>query len=134
MNFTKTIHILAFLLVSTVCMGQQRTEKVRSFSKLLVSPHIELILIKGNQEQVRWEFANVTEDKLNAEMEGNTLHLYLDKAKVTPKQQRNKNVGWNYKESIYKNARVKAYVTYAQLEQLEIRGSEHVTCENIISA
>ena len=134
MKLTKTLHILAFVLVSTICMGQQRTEKVKSFSKLLVSPHIELILVKGNQEQVHWEFSNVGEDKLNAEIEGNTLHLYLDKAKVTAKQQRNKDVGWNYKESIYKNARVKAYVTYNQLRQLEIRGSEHVTCEDVIES
>ena len=132
MNLAKTIQILALLALSTTCWGQQRTEKVRSFSKLLVSPHIELILVQGNDEQVRWEFQNITEDKLNTEVEGKTLHLYLDKAKITAKQQRNKDVGWNYKESIYKNARVKAYVTYSQLEHLEIRGSENATCEDPI--
>lgn len=134
MNFTKTTQILALMLVTSICWAQQRTEQVGSFSKLLVSPHIELILVKGSQEQVRWEYQNVAEDKLNAELDGNTLHLYLDKAKITPKQQRNKDIGWNYKESIYKNARVKAYVTFSQIKHLEMRGSETVTCEDPIAS
>ena len=124
------ISLLSLLMVG-LCLGstlsaQERTESLKYFNKLVVSPHIELILIKGDQEQVVWDFKNISEDKLNVELDGKTLHLYLDKAKVTPKLRKNPKNGWNYKESIYRNARVKAYVTYRDLESLEVRGAEMV--------
>lgn len=118
---------IVLLLVGFRSLAQEEhSEGLKPFSKLVVSPHIEVILIKGEEEQVHWEFKNVAADKLNAELEGKTLHLYLDNAKITPKLQKNRNQGWNYKESIYKHARVKAYVTYRELEALEVRGSEMI--------
>ena len=90
----KSIKIsLLSLLILVLCMGstllaQERTESLKYFNKLVVSPHIELILIKGDHEQVVWDFKNISEDKLNVELDGKTLHLYLDKAKITPKLQK----------------------------------------------
>ena len=129
MKSIKTFLVSVIILV--LCQGsnlsaQERTENLDYFNKLVVSPHIELILIKGDRENVTWDFMNISEDKLNADLDGKTLHLYLDNAKVTPKLQKNPKNGWNYKESIYKNARVKAYVTYSDLESLEVRGAEKV--------
>ncbi len=125
-TFTACLLIILLMTSLNSWAQEERSVTVKAFNKLLVSPHIELILIKGDKEHVRWEFKNVTADKLNAELDGKTLHLYLDKAKVTPKLQKNRDQGWNYKESIYKHAKVKAYVTYRELKALELRGSEMV--------
>ncbi len=110
--------------------AQSHAESLGDFDRVLVSPHIELILMKGPHAAVEWEFERIEASKLNAELNGRTLHLYLDQAKISSPLQKNKDHGWNYKESIYKNVRVKAYLTYNVLRSLEVRGSEEVTFKN----
>ena len=62
------------------------------------------------------------------------MHLFLDDARITSKSEKNKDQGWNYKESIYKHARVKAYATYRELNSLEIRGEESVSSQDPIQS
>jgi hypothetical protein len=131
---TKTLVLTAFFATSLVVQAQVHTQKLEPFSKLVVSPVIEVILIKGTHESVRWEFSKVAQDKLNVDQDGNTLHLFLEDARIIPKNQKDKDQYWDYKESIYKHARVKAYITYRELSSIEIRGEERVTSQDPIES
>ena len=126
--------LVLILMFNLDIQAQDNTHKLNSFDKLVVSPVIEVELIKGEQEQVRWEFSNVEPQKLNVKQSGNTLHLYLDDAKITPKNEKYKDNGWDYQESIYKHAKVKAYVTFRQLKSVEIRGEERISTQDPIKS
>ena len=71
--------ILLLLFVATFNVeAQDKIHSVKSFDKIIVSPHIELNLVEGSEESVKIENAKVSEDKINIEVEGKTLRIYLD--------------------------------------------------------
>ncbi|MEJ7643976.1 MAG: DUF2807 domain-containing protein [Chryseolinea sp.] len=111
--------------------AQEINRELRSFRKIVASPKINLILEKGDQESIRLVYNNVSADKINIEVRGHTLRLYLDEAKVTEKMER---LNSGERRSIYNDASVTAYVTYEELEHLEIRGNQELTCNSPISA
>ena len=126
--------VTVIFLINLDAQAQVYTQKLKPFDKIVVSPVIEVILIKGEQESVRWEFSNVNQDKLNVDQRGSSVHLFLEGAKITPKNEKYKDQGWNYKESVYKHARVKAHITYRELSAVEIRGEENVTSQDPIQS
>lgn len=132
---TLKINILTTIaIIGVACSSlsaQEITKDLRSFNKIVVSPKVNLILEKGDHENIRLVYSNVTADKINIEVKGHTLHVYLDDAKVTEKLER---INPNEKRSIYHDASLTAYVTYAELEHLEIRGNQELTCNGPISA
>ena len=119
-----------FLAVQ-VTVGQEITRELRSFDKIIVSPRINVILEKGDQEGIRLVYSNVDADKINITVKRNTLRIYLDDAKVTERQER---INHHERRSIYDDATITAYVTYNELERLEIRGNQEVTCNGPIDA
>lgn len=119
----------AFLCVPQVS-NAQRVTQVDAFEKIVVSPHIEIILVEGNEESVKIENAKVSEDKINIEVEGKTLRLYLDGAKTVTKSERVANDDWKGKRSIYNGTMVTATITYTKLNALSVRGGEMVKCES----
>lgn len=124
---------LASLLfaIATLSYGQEEiTKDLRSFNRVIASPKINVILEEGDRESIRMVYSNVSADKINIEVKGKTLRLYLDDAKVTDKLERER---WG-KNSVYKNATVTAYVTYRQLKHLEIRGAQELTCNSELKA
>jgi hypothetical protein len=124
---------LASLLfaVATISYGQEEiTKDLRSFNRVIASPKINVILEEGDHESIRMVYSNVSADKINIEVKGKTLRLYLDDAKVTDKLEREH---WG-KNSVYRNATVTAYVTYRQLKHLEIRGAQELTCKSELKA
>ena len=134
MNIIRKHLFTAALLVLGVqlAVGQEEISRdLKSFSKVIVSPKINLILEKGDQESIRLVYSNVSPDKINIRVQGNTLRIYLDDAKVTEKLER---INPNEKRSIYRDATLTAYVTYKELEHLEIRGNQELTCNGPISA
>ena len=134
MNIIRKNLFTAALLILGVqlAMGQEEISRdLKSFSKVIVSPKINLILEKGDQESIRLAYSNVSPDKINIRVQGNTLRIYLDDAKVTEKLER---INPNEKRSIYRDATLTAYVTYKELEHLEIRGNQELTCNGPISA
>lgn len=134
MNIIRKNLFTAALLVLGVqlAVGQEEISRdLKSFSKVVVSPKINLILEKGDQESIRLVYSNVSPDKINIRVQGNTLRIYLDDAKVTEKLER---INPNEKRSIYRDASLTAYVTYKELEHLEIRGNQELTCNGPISA
>lgn len=123
--------LASLMLLAQFSMAQEITRDLKSFSKIIVSPKINLILEKGDHESIRLVYANVSPDKINIRVQGNTLRIYLDDAKVTEKAER---INPKEKRSIYRNASLTAYVTYSELEHLEIRGNQELTCNGPIRA
>ncbi len=130
--------ILVALLAVTMTVGtiqaQEKLFKVKSFDKLIVSPHIAVNLVEGEEESVVIENAKVSLDKINVEVEGRTLRLYLDGAKVVTKSERISTDQWRGSKSLYNGTMATATVTYRKLENLSIRGEEVVRCKNLFNA
>lgn len=110
----------------------QKVTSVDAFEKVIVSPHIEVVLVEGDEESVKIENAKVSEDKINIEVEGKTLRLYLDGAKTVTKSEKVDNGKWKGKKSIYNGTMATATITYKRLKNLSIRGEEIVKCESAI--
>src|SRR5688572_12877294 len=125
--------ILASVLIACAwtSSAQEISKELRSFNKVIVSPKVNLILEKGDQESIRIAYSGVSEDKINIEVKGNTLRVYLDDAKITPRTRRK---GDNGRENIYKDVVVTAYVTYRDLKALQIRGDQELTCNGPLNA
>lgn len=128
--------VFSALVFAFVCFPQmssaQKVTKVDSFDKVIVSPHIEVVFVEGNEESVKIEDAKVSEDKINIEVEGKTLRLYLDGAKTVTKQERISTDKWKGKRSIYNGTMARATITYKKLRTLSVRGEEIVKCESPI--
>ena len=123
--------ILLLLLPFHFLVAQEITRDLKSFRKIIVSPRINLVLEKGDQESIRLVYTNVEAEKINITIQNNTLRVYLDDAKVNEKTER---VNSNERRSIYHNAYLTAYVTYKELEHLEIRGNQEITCNGPLRA
>jgi hypothetical protein len=130
----KKIYLLTLIiLVSATVLRAQETEKaLKSFDKIIASPHIHVVLQKGDKESIRLTFNDASvKDKMNVEVEGKTLHLYLDGARKIEKYADNENQSWR---EVYRGVNITAYVTFKQLSGLEIRGDQKLTCNDPIEA
>ena len=124
--------LLAIALTTTVAYGQEEINReLSSFNKVVASPRINLVLQKGDQESIRLVYADVDASKINIQVKGHTLRIYLDDARVVEKNQR---VSKHYKHSIYTDVNITAYVTYKEIKHLEIRGQQDVSCKDPLSA
>jgi hypothetical protein len=131
-NTLKKLLVVALLtLPFHFLVAQEITRDLGSFRKIIVSPRINLVLEKGDQESIRLLYSNVPADKINITIQNNTLRVYLDDAKVNEKTER---INTNERRSIYHNVTLTAYVTYKELEHLEIRGNQELTCNSPIRA
>lgn len=127
------ISILSFIIVLLASnWSAAQTTRVKAFEKIIVSPHIEVVLVEGNEESVKIENAKVPNDKINIKVEGKTLRLYLDDAKTVTKTERVHNERWRGKRSIYQGTMARATITYKNLKILSVRGEEIVRCESPI--
>ncbi len=129
---TKIALYLAALIMSLISVitgyGQSKTIAVDHFDKVIVSPHIQVTFVAGDNETVTIENARLPHEKINIEVEGKTLHIYLDGAKMITKTETVKQDGWKHKKSIYKGTQVTAKVTYKELAALSVRGEEVIQC------
>ena len=64
---TQFLVLTILLLTSLIAQAQFHSQKLDPFNKIVVSPVIEVILIKGEQESIRWEFSHIDQDKLNVD-------------------------------------------------------------------
>ncbi len=126
--------IFAMVFLSIGLKAQNKNFEVRSFDKIIVSPHIEVNLVEGDEEGVLIENAKVSLDKINVEVEGSTLRLYLDDAKLVTKSEQVSNDNWRGKKPIYNGTMATATITYKTLKNLSIRGEEVVRAKNQIKA
>jgi len=134
-NMKKLLLLTVIVFSATLVFGQEEiTKNVSPFNKIVVSPKITLVLEKGDKESVRIVYSNISTDKINIEVTGHQLSLYLDDARMIDKRERRDSEYGNSKVSRYEGASVTAYVTYRFLNQLEMRGQETLTCEGPIEA
>ncbi len=130
-NSSASAIVMAVVFIVSQWSSAQITQ-VKSFEKVIVSPHIEVILVEGNEESVKIENAKVSNDKINIVVEGKTLRLYLDGAKTVTKSEKVDNDKWKGKRSIYNGTMATATITYKKLNTLSVRGEEVVKCESPI--
>jgi hypothetical protein len=130
----KSIVTLAlFFCFISGALAQTKTVNVDPFNKIIISPHIEVELAEGSEESVVIENAKVSMDKINVEVEGNTLRVYLDGAKTVTKSERVSTDKWKGKKSLYDGTMATAKITYKTLKNLSIRGEEIVKVKSPIS-
>ncbi|MFT4660375.1 MAG: hypothetical protein ACI8XB_000643 [Patiriisocius sp.] len=127
--------ILIFALFFLSSLSISATEKeypVDSFRKVIVSPHIQVNFIKSNESKVVIDKIGVSIDKMNVEVVGNTLRLYLDDAKIVTKTVKEKGENYVATKPIYPRKTVKATVYYRHIDELSLRGEETFVCESPI--
>jgi hypothetical protein len=110
---------------ATILFAEDIDRDLQPFSRIIVSPHINLILKEGEKEGIRLEYHGVNLRDINIEVEGKTLRIFLKDARVTDKTERRHG---NFHRSKYSDVSITAYVTYTMLENLEIRGNQELTC------
>ena len=110
----------------------QTTTAVNHFNKVIVSPHVQVTFIEGDKESVTIEKSTVSNEKINIEVNGKTLRIYLDGAKEVTKNEAVYEDGHKVKRPIYKGTVVSAIVTYKTLDDLSVRGEETQVCKSLL--
>lgn len=124
--------IVCFALFSSSLFAQIKNFKVENYDKVIVSPHISVTFVEGNSETVEIHSSTEPLEKLNVEVVGSTLRLYLDGAKTYTDSKNLKGDNYDYKVPIYKGTVITATVTYKNLDQLSLRGEERFLCDSTI--
>lgn len=129
----RLIFILVTLTLSWIETAiSQNIKTVDHFDKVIISPHIQVTLVEGDEETVVVESNRESDDKLNIEVNGKTLRIYLDDAKEVTKQETVEENGMKMKRPIYKGTIVTATITYKTLDDLSIRGEETLFCKSVL--
>lgn len=127
------LSVLMILSSAALSIAQDKTFQVQDFNKIIISPHVEVTLIAGNETSVVIENAKVPLNKINVAVEGSKLRVYLDGAKMVTKSERVSSDNWNGKRTIYNGTMVTATITYKTLKNLSVRGEEIVRCKSDIN-
>jgi len=135
----KTLSLFAAFLISFGAFSQDEVQEInqdlKHFTKIIASPRINVILEQGNEEKIRLVYDHVSKSRINIIVRGKTLHLFLEHAKKVEKPVRDDSPGRGFnRRSMYENVTITAYVTYKNLDKLEIRGNQELTCHGEISA
>ncbi len=117
------------LLVTTTALAQTTTQ-VNHFDKVIVSPHIQVTFVEGNEESVTIEKSTVDKEKIKMEVNNNTLRIYLEGAKEITKNKKSYDNGYKEKLPLYNGTVVTATITYKTLDNLSIRGEETIVCKS----
>lgn len=136
LKINPTIIFLSFLVLSIgQVLAQTKTFSVNSFDKIIVSPHIQVDFIQADKESVVINNISVSIDKLNVEVSGRSLEIYLDDAKMTTKNETEKNGNYKkVKHPIYNGTIVKATIYYKTLNELSLRGEEKFICKSLLNS
>jgi len=118
------------LLFSIAVTAQ--TKIVDHFTKVIVSPYIQVTFVGGDEESVTINDSKVDQNKLHIEVNDKTLHIYLEGAKDIPKNEKDYSDDHEGKHPLYSNTSVEATVTYKILDALSIRGEEEHLCKSAI--
>ncbi len=128
LKFSLTI-LIVFVFEATFA---QNTTAVNHFDKIIISPHVQVTFVEGNEESVTIEKSTVSNEKINIEVNNGTLRIYLDGAKEVEKNETVYENGYREKRPIYKGTVVTATVTYKTLDDLSVRGEETQVCKSLL--
>jgi hypothetical protein len=124
-----------FAMLLLACFSSTaQTRTVEPFTKVIVSPYIQVTLVQGNEESVTINDIKVDESKLHMEVNDQTLRIYLDGAKDIPKYEKDYSNGHKELHPLYRNTTVVATITYRKLTALSLRGEETHLCKSPIDA
>lgn len=121
---------MTLLFIGLGGMLAQRNVNVEPFNKVIISPHIEVTFVQGNEESVLVENSEVDESKLNIEVEGRTLRVYLEGAKNIPKNKKEYVNGHKMKRPLYKGTQATVTITYKQVDEFSLRGEEEINFQS----
>ncbi len=124
--------LLFFLISVEYTQAQSDNIAVNHFDKVIVSPHIQVTFIEGNEESVSIQKISVSKDKLNIEVKGKTLRIYLDGAKEVTENEKYYKDGKKRTRSVYNGTIVTATITYKNIDELSLRGEEKFICKSPI--
>jgi hypothetical protein len=130
-KFTLLCILAAIALTS---FGQEINKDLKPFSKIVASPRINVVLTKGEHENIRLVYNDVSKSEINIVVKGKTRHIYLDDAKKVEKTVRQYSDQGSTRHGIYEGVSITAYITYKSLELLEVRGGQEVTCNDAINS
>ena len=122
--FTFTLFLTLFLAGIQNSEAQSKTYDLSSFDEVIISPHIEAVFEKADRESVVIENIDVPLEKLNVEVKGRTLHIYLDDAKVYTKSKKVKYDDYKGKHAVYDGTMVSAKIYFRDLDLISLRGDE----------
>jgi hypothetical protein len=125
--------LLLFSIFSLAAFAQEIQKDLKPFLRIVASPKVNLILKKGDRESIRLVYHDVDESKINIEVNRKTLMIYLDHARKIEKMNPYDDHRGSRK-TMYHGASITAYVTYTELEGLEIRGNQELTCNDPIES
>lgn len=126
--------LIALSLIATGGFAQEIQKELKSFSRIVASPRVNLILKQGDKESIRLVYNDVERSKINIEVSNHTLHLYLDNARKIEKMDPYSDNHHGRRRNMYEGVSITAYVTYKHLEGLEIRGNQELTCYDPIES
>jgi len=132
MKNLKILLIAVLVSMSQMILAQNKVE-VESFNKVIISPHIETTFIQGTEESVTIIDSKEPEDKINIEVNGKTLRVYLDGAKEITKRKKVVENGYKQKLPIYKGRVLTIVVTYKAIDELSLRGEQITLCKSPIN-
>ena len=132
MRTLKSFFAILFLLSGIGATAQ--TRMVDHFTKVIVSPYIQVTFVEGDDESVTINDIKVDENKLHLEVNNQTLRVYLEGAKDFPKYEKDNSNGYQESHSLYQNTSVVVTVTYKILTDLSLRGEETQLCKSAIDA
>lgn len=124
---------ISFLAVGAITsLLAQNSRLVDPFDKVIISPFIQVEFVQGGEERVTIENCTVDPSKLNVEVKGNTLRIYLEGAKETPKWDGYPNNQEN--GQVYEGTVVKARVSFKNLAEVSLRGDEDQLFKGLVKA
>ena len=130
MQIFRTILSAVFLLLAIAVTAQ--TKIVNHFTKVIVSPYIQVTFVQGDEESVTINDIKVDQNKFHIEVNDKTLRIWLEGAKDIPKNEKDYSDDHVEMHELYNNTSVVATVTYKTLDALSVRGEEEHLCENAI--
>lgn len=126
MKFKTIIFFLALLFIYN-SNAQNIIQLEPSFDKIIVSPHIEAVLKKGDKPSIKIEDINVSKEKFKYELKNGTLQVYLEGAKTYTKNKKIVIRNHERKVPLYKNRVVRIIITYVDIKTFSFRGKEKIT-------
>ena len=121
----KTVYLIVWMICPAVFLCAQSIP-LESFDKIMVSHRINLHLVEGQKESIRFEVENLDPEDIRYEVRHKRLNIFLDGARNTEPQVGHKG----YRRSVYAGGQVHAYVTYKSLKKLIVKGEEKVSCQS----
>jgi len=111
------IFILTFVLSIAAWAQEQLSPQVGSFSQVVVSDKVNLVLEQGDSPALRLSYLGVDPEDIVVRRSGQKLEIYLEGCR--------NGCGDNVYEA-YQNTKVIAYVTYTSLKKLIVKGDTEV--------